>query len=89
MNTSAASLDPRALSVTVNDEELIVALADGRRIGVPILWFPRLASASQAQRERWELLGDGVGLHWPDVDEDISIAALLRGRSSAETRITG
>jgi hypothetical protein len=54
-------------------------LADGRTIIVPLAWFPRLLHATPEQRRRWELLGDGEGIHWPDVDEDLSVAGLLRG----------
>lgn len=79
MGTSAARTDPRAREVTVTDDELIVALSDGRRIAAPLEWFPRLRDASADQRSRWVLLGDGIGIHWPDLDEDISVAGLLRG----------
>jgi len=58
---------------------MIVSLVDGRTITVPLLWFPRLVSANQKQLANYELLGDGEGIHWPDVDEDISVAGLLRG----------
>jgi hypothetical protein len=57
-----------------------VLLADGRKISVPLAWFPRLLHTTTDQRRNLELLGDGEGIHWPDVDEDLSIAALLRGR---------
>jgi hypothetical protein len=79
MSTSAARGDARARDVTVTEDELIVALSDGRKIAVPLDWFPRLRSASPDQRERWTLLGGGIGIHWPGVDEDISVAGLLRG----------
>jgi len=70
---------PRAVEVTVTDDELSVVLADGRRISVPLTWFPRLLHATPGQRRNFELLGNGEGIHWPDVDEDLSIAGLLRG----------
>lgn len=73
---------PEAVSVEVTDEELTVALADGRRISVPLVWFPRLLQATAEQRARWELLGDGEGIHWPLVDEDLSVEGLLAGRRS-------
>ncbi|MBX9894218.1 MAG: DUF2442 domain-containing protein [Nitrosomonas sp.] len=57
---------------------MVVSLIDGRTIAIPLVWFPRLASANQKQLANYELLGDGEGIHWPDVDEDISVAGLLR-----------
>jgi hypothetical protein len=63
----------------VSDDELTVGLADGRVITVPLVWFPRLLNASAAARGRWELLGDGEGIHWPEVDEDLSVEGLLAG----------
>jgi len=79
MNISVEPL-PLAQDVQFTDAELVVALADGRRIAVPLAWFPRLADASREKLENWELLGDGEGIHWPGLDEDISVAGLLRGR---------
>jgi len=58
---------------------LEVEIIDGRSISVPLLWFPRLVKASQEELNHWELLGDGEGIYWPDVDEDLSIRGLLRG----------
>jgi hypothetical protein len=58
---------------------MCVALADGRRISVPLAWYPRLLRATSEQRARYQLLGEGVGIHWPDLDEDLSVAGLLRG----------
>ena len=80
MSTSAIRPEPRAVEVTCTDDALRVRLADGREISVPLEWFPRLRSASPAARRNWRLIGGGVGLHWPDVDEDISVAALLATR---------
>lgn len=68
-----------AKSVQFSDGDMIILLVDGRTIAVPLLWFPRLASASQKQFANYELLGDGKGIHWPDVDEDISVTGLLSG----------
>ncbi len=79
MSSSAPSVDPRAKQVTVTEDELSVLLADGRRISVPLAWYPRLLQATPQQRQRFELLGDGYGIHWPDIDEDLSVAGLLRG----------
>jgi hypothetical protein len=72
--------------VTANDEALIVDLADGRTITVPLAWFPRLARGTAAERANWRLIGGGVGIHWPDLDEDISVESLLAGRRSGETQ---
>ncbi len=79
MSSSMASADPRAKEVLVSDAHLSVLLADGRRITVPLAWYPRLLHATREQRENFELLGDGQGIHWPDLDEDLSVAGLLRG----------
>jgi hypothetical protein len=70
--------------VRVSHDELLVSLEDGRRIAVPLAWFPRLLAATPAQRARFEILGEGQGIHWPEVDEDVSVAGLLRGARSAE-----
>ncbi len=82
MSTSPASSEARATAVVVTDDELVVSLADGRRIAVPLGWFPRLANATTRVRSNWVLLGGGVGIHWPDADEDVSVEGLLRGESS-------
>ncbi len=79
MSTSIAEISARADSVSVSDAELTVSLTDGRTIMVPLAWFPRLLDGSPDQRSHWELLGDGEGIHWPDMDEDLSVAGLLRG----------
>lgn len=79
MNISAQNINPQAQDVKIENEELVVDLADGRRVSVPLVWFPRLLHATVEQRRNWELLGDGEGIHWPDVDEDLSVAGLLRG----------
>jgi hypothetical protein len=67
-----------AVDVTVMDDRILVVLADGRELAAPLAWFPRLADATAAQRQNWRLIGRGHGVHWPDVDEDISVASLLR-----------
>jgi len=85
MSTSAAHSEPRAISVEFTEDELVVLLGDARRIAVPLTWFPRLLHATIDQRSNWELLGDGAGIHWPEVDEDISVHGLLHGRSSVES----
>ncbi len=79
MGSSVVEAKPRAQKVDVTEDDLTVTLADGRRVSVPLAWFPRLLHASPAQRSNWQLLGDGEGIHWPDVDEDLSVAGILRG----------
>ena len=77
--TSPIELRPLARSVVVSDDELTVHLADGRAITVPLVWFPHLLNATAAARSKWELLGDGEGIHWPEADEDLSVEGLLAG----------
>lgn len=79
MSISTLETAARASEVSVNDTELVVRLKDGRTVSVPLTWFPRLLRASPEQRDRFELIGDGEGIHWPDADEDLSVAGLLRG----------
>ena len=73
-----------ASTVECTDDELTVFLSDGRSLSVPIVWFPRLAKASPSERADCELLGNGEGVHWPQIDEDISVLGLLAGRPSVE-----
>lgn len=75
--------DGRAVDVRFADEQLIVDLRDGRSIATPIMWYPRLRDATPQQRENWRLNGSGVGIHWPDVDEDLSVEGMLDGRPAA------
>jgi len=75
----ATEANPCGQSLRIGEDELVVDLKDGRTISVPLAWFPRLLHATQAERENWEWLGDGEGIHWPDIDEDLSVAGLLRG----------
>ena len=75
-----------ATSVAVSDDTLTVDLADGRSISAPLEWFPRLAHASPAERGNWQIGGDGSGVRWPDLDEDISVEGLLAGRPSGESQ---
>ena len=79
MSSLAVEPKPLARQVEVTDDELTVVLADGRRISAPLAWFPRLLRATPEQRADWELLGDGEGIHWSSVDEDLSVGGLLRG----------
>ena len=78
-SAQAETADTRVHSVSVSDDELSVALMDGRRISVPLAWYPRLANATAAQRANWEIAGGGYGIHWPEIDEDLSTEGLLRG----------
>lgn len=87
MSTSAVELEISfAEDVTVSDDTLSVDLSDGRSISVPLAWYPRLLHASSAERKRWRLIGRGVGIHWDDLDEDISIEGLLAGKPSGESQ---
>jgi Protein of unknown function (DUF2442) len=78
MNTLAIELDTLAVDVNCLADNLQVLLADGREIFVPLVWFPRLQKATEQQRKNWRLIGGGIGIHWEDVDEDISVSSLLR-----------
>lgn len=89
MSTSASPSDvgaARAQRVQVTEDSLVVDLVDGRSISAPLAWYPRLAHGSAEERSRWRLIDDGEGIHWPDLDEDISIQGLLAGRRSGETQ---
>lgn len=79
MNISAKVTDERVLGVRCDDHSLIVDLMDGRTISVPLAWYPRLLRATAEQRANWEVAGGGYGIHWPDIDEDLSTEGLLRG----------
>ena len=87
MSTSAVEIEvPFVENVAVSDDTLCVDLSDGRSISVPLAWYPRLSHASSAERKRWRLIGRGVGIHWEDVDEDISVEGLLAGKRSGESQ---
>lgn len=79
MSTSDVKPGERVKNVSFTEDTLIVDLNDGRTIIVPIVWFPRLLHATPEQRENWEVCGGGFGIHWPDIDEDLSTEGLLRG----------
>ena len=81
MNT-VVSNDPRIESVQVTEDEIVARLADGRVISVPLAWSWRLADATPKQRANFRLIGSGQGVHWPDVDEDLSVEGLLRGSAA-------
>jgi len=72
-------MEPRARSARVTDDSIIAELADGRTVSVPLAWSWRLSDATRAQRDNWRLVGSGQGIHWPDVDEDISVRGMLDG----------
>jgi len=87
MNTLAVEIRiPEALNASLTDDTLCVDLSDGRSISVPIAWFPRLLHASEQERNNWRFIGRGHGIHWDDIDEDISIEGLLVGRPSGESQ---
>ena len=75
-----------AIQVQVTDDTLHVELSDGRTIGVPLAWYPRLSHGTPKERSAWRLIGAGRGIHWPDLDEDISMANLLSGQPSGESQ---
>ena len=86
MSTSSPTVDTAiAKRVQVTSRDLIVELRDGRTISVPVKWYPRLAHGSPRERQQWELIGPGIGIHWPVLDEDISIEGLLQGLPSGES----
>ena len=76
----------KALSVTITEDTLTVDLADGRSISVPLAWYPRLVHGSVEERQNWRLIGDGEGINWPDLDEDLSVEGLVLGRPSGESQ---
>ena len=81
----ALRADERVSDVRINSDPLTVSLRDGRIISVPLAWYPRLLKASPKQRKNWEIAGGGYGIHWPDVDEDLSTEGLLRGAPAAHS----
>jgi hypothetical protein len=86
MTTSSLATEIAAAKhVKVTEHALIVELRDGRSVSVPIDWYPRLADGRPSERRHWELIGPGIGIHWPDLDEDISVEGLLLGLPSAES----
>jgi len=79
MRTLAIKFDEHAVDVSFTQSALHLVLADGREISAPLEWFPRLRDASDVEKSDWRLIGNGVGIHWPKVDEDISVSSLIRG----------
>lgn len=78
--TDGYRLNERATDVRFADDQLVVDLRDGRTIATPIIWYPRLRDATNEQRANWRLNGSGIGIHWPDIDEDLSVEGMLDGR---------
>ena len=79
---------PMIVNVADTENTLTVDLADGRTLSVPLVWYPRLVHATPQERDNWELLAEGRHIHWPDLDEDLSLESLLAGRKSGEGRKT-
>ena len=82
----AETLTPRILKVKVNDDHLTLNLEDGRVLSIPILWYPRLAYGTEAERQNFQISGSGFGIHWPELDEDIGVQGLLLGKKSTESK---
>jgi hypothetical protein len=87
MGILAIRADERVRSVSVDSDSLSVGLMDGRTISVPLAWYPRLANASEAEKQNWEIAGGGYGIHWPDIDEDLSTEGLLRGAPAPSAKL--
>jgi hypothetical protein len=85
MSTLVLEIEPLATKVSLTADDFMVDLVDGRRIVVPLAWYPRLLNASDAERSNWRLLGEGYAIEWPDLDEHIGIEGLLAGRHSGES----
>lgn len=87
MGTSTVELaDSFAKDVRLSGDTLSLDLADGRTVSVPLDWYPRLLHATEEERGNWRLLGQGMGIHWPDLDEDISVEGILLGKPSGESQ---
>jgi hypothetical protein len=88
MGILALTADERVVDVTFSEDSLCVALRDGRKISVPLAWYPKLFHATPQQRSNWKLAGGGYGIHWPDLDEDLSTKGLLRGAPAPRNKTT-
>jgi hypothetical protein len=86
MSISALAADERVVAVETSEDLLSVRLMDGRTISVPLVWYPRLLNATEEQRNNWVISGGGYGIHWPDIDEDLSTEGLLRGAPAPRTQ---
>jgi hypothetical protein len=78
--------EARATKIKITEEELIAFLDDGRTIAVPLSWYPRLLNGSEKERNNWRFIGEGIGIHWPELDEDISVEGLIDGIPSQESQ---
>jgi hypothetical protein len=83
---STLTAEAKAQNIIITDDTLAVDLTDGRTISVPLVWYPRLVHGSEAERNNWRFIGNKEGIHWPDLDEDISIENLLLGKPSGESQ---
>jgi hypothetical protein len=88
MTTLELEQEPAAIKIMVTADRLVVDLADGRSLTVPLAWYPRLVHGSESERKNWQLLGDGYAMEWPDLDEHIGVEGLLAGRRSGESQIS-
>jgi len=79
MNIAADAYEPRLHDIHITEDEVIAFLVDGRTISVPLAWSWRLSEATSKQRQNYEIIGDGLGIHWPEIDEDISVQGMLHG----------
>lgn len=86
MSTLIETRTVSAEKVTVTDDALVVELSDARTISAPLAWYPRLFHGTRTERNNWRLIGDGEGIHWPDLDEDISVTSLTLGKPSGESQ---
>jgi hypothetical protein len=87
MSTLSVSVqEPKAQRVSVTEDSLVVDLRDGRTVSAPLAWYPRLLHGTPEERNNWRLIGNGEGVHWPDLDEDLSIDSLVSGRPSGESQ---
>src|ERR1017187_5503731 len=86
-SSAHSNTDERVLDVQFSDDAISVSLRDGRVISVPLVWYPRLLDATAAQRNNWKIAGGGYGIHWPDIDEDLSTEGLLRGAPAPRTSV--
>ncbi len=89
MRTSRAEARaPSALRARIVDDAVVIDLSDGRTVTAPLAWYPRLLHGTARERRHWQLIGGGEGVHWPDLDEDLSVEGLLAGRPSAESQVS-
>lgn len=89
MNTLITEINiGKGENITVTDDTLTLDLSDGRTISIPLAWYPRLLHGTPDERSRWEWIGDNEGIHWPDLDEDISVEGIIAGRQSGESQLS-